>query len=145
MADAVTAPDTEKKDANEVPNKVEITDIGPCLKKLSIEVPRESVENHLQTSLDTLTVEAEIPGFRKGRAPARLLQKRFGSTLKREAKNQIVAQAYSRAVEDNKLKVIGDPTSQMLEKVEIEEGQGLKFEIEVEVMPEFELPTLMGV
>jgi len=126
-------------------NKVEITDIGPCLKKISIEVPQSAVDEQLGTSLDTLAVEAELPGFRKGRAPKRLIEKRFGSNIRQEAKNQLVASAYSRAVEDNKLKVVGDPSSQMLENVTVQEGKGLSFEVEVEVMPEFDLPPLTGV
>ncbi|MBC7771788.1 MAG: trigger factor [Pyrinomonadaceae bacterium] len=135
----------ETTDIAEQGNKVEITDIGPCLKKISIEIPAEAVQSQLGSSIDTLLLEAELPGFRKGRAPRRLLEKKFGSTVKRESKNQLVAQAYSRAVEDNKLRVIGEPSSQMLDKIEIEEGKPLSFEIEVEVIPDFELPSLMGV
>lgn len=137
----------EKKDnaSTERPNKVEVTNIGPCLKKLSIEIPAETVKEQLGTSLDTLVVEAELPGFRKGHAPKRLIEKRFGSGVRKEAKNQLVATAYNRAIEDNKLRVIGDPSSPALEKLEIEDGKPLSFEIEVEVMPEFDLPPLTGV
>lgn len=129
----------------ERPNKVKITDIGPSLKKIHIEIPAESVAEQLGTSIDTLLVEAELPGFRKGRAPKRLVEKRFGATIRREAKNQLVATAYSKAVEDNKLRVIGDPSSPELEKLEVQEGKPLAFEIEVEVSPEFTLPSLDGV
>ncbi|MGE4198840.1 MAG: trigger factor family protein, partial [Phycisphaerales bacterium] len=72
MAEAVA----EKTDR---PNKVNVTDVGPCLKKISIEIPAETVKEQLGTSLDTLLVEAELPGFRKGRAPKRLIEKRFGT------------------------------------------------------------------
>lgn len=131
--------------ATERPNKVKISDIGPSRKKLSIEIPVETVAEHLGTSLDTLMVETELPGFRKGRAPRRLVEKRFGSTLKREAKNQLVSQAYSKAVEENKLRVIGEPFSEDLLKIEIEDGKPLSFEIEIEVLPEFELPKFEGI
>lgn len=131
--------------ATERPNKVKISDVGPSRKKLSIEIPAQTVAEHLGTSLDTLLIETELPGFRKGRAPRRLVEKRFGSTLKREAKNQLVSQAYSRAVEDNKLRVVGEPFSEDLLKVEIEDGKPLSFEIEIEVLPEFELPKFEGI
>ena len=129
----------------ERPNKVKVTDVGPSRKKLSIEIPPETVTEHLGSSIETLTAETELPGFRKGRAPRRLVEKRFGSTLRREARNQLVAQAYSKAVEDNKLRVIGDPISEDLLKVEIEEGKPLAFEVEIEVLPEFELPAFEGI
>jgi len=129
----------------ERPNKVKITDVGPSRKKLSIEIPAETVSEHLGTSIETLTSETELPGFRKGRAPRRLVEKRFGSTLRREARNQLVSQAYSKAVEDNKLRVIGDPISEDLLNTEIEDGKALAFEVEIEVLPEFELPAFEGI
>lgn len=140
---AATAPATAEK--AESKNKVTISDVGPCLKKISIEIPPESVSEQVDTSLDTVLSETELPGFRRGRAPRRLVEKRFGSTIRREAKNQLVAQAYTQAVEEHKLRVIGDPTSEMLAKLEIEDGKPLSFELEVEVLPEFELPNLEGI
>lgn len=128
-----------------VKHNVKITDIGPCLKKLSIEIPADEVANQIGTSLDTILTETELPGFRKGRAPKRLVERRFGSTIRREAKNQLVAQAYTQAIDEHKLKVIGDASSEMLAKLEIEDGKPLAFEVEVEVLPEFELPNLEGI
>jgi trigger factor len=131
--------------STERPNKVTITDAGPSRKKIAIEIPAETVAEQLGSSLDTIQIEVDLPGFRRGRAPRRLIEKKFGSTVRREAKNQLVATAYSRAVEENKLRVIGEPTSEMLPKIELEDGKPLAFELEVEVLPEFELPSLEGI
>ena len=139
MAEAVA------EQAERIESKVTIEDAGPCRKKISIEIPANVVEEQLGDSLDTVAVEAEIPGFRRGRAPKRLIQKKFGTAVRREAKNQLVATTYSQAVEDHKLKVIGDPISESLADVEIEEGKPLSFEVDVEVLPEFELPKFDGV
>lgn len=140
MAETAVAPQTEER-----PNTVKIEDAGPSRKKISIEIPAETVDEQLGSSLDTLMLEAEIPGFRKGRAPRRLIEKRFGAAIRREAKNQLVATAYQKAVEDHKLRVLGDPISEGLDKVELEAGKPLAFEVEVEVLPEFELPSLEGI
>lgn len=137
MADTATA--TER------PNTVSISDAGPSRKKISIEVPAETVTEKLRESLDTLSVEAEMPGFRKGRAPRALVQKRFGPALRDEAKKQIVSAAYTKAVEEHKLKVVGEPTSDTLDKLDLTEGKPLVFDLEVEVMPEFEMPSLDGI
>jgi trigger factor len=136
---------TAAPEKTNIKHNVTITDVGPCLKKLAIEIPAEEVANQIGTSLDTIMTETELPGFRKGRAPRRLVERRFGSTIRREAKNQLVAQAYTQAIEEHKLKVIGDASSEMLAKLEIEDGKPLAFEVEVEVMPEFELPNLEGI
>ena len=127
------------------PNKVNITDVGPSRKKIEIEVPAETVSEQLGSSIDTLIAEADLPGFRRGHVPRRLIEKKFGDTVRREAKNQLVAQAFSKAVEDNKIRVIGDPTSESLTNVELTEGKPLKFEVEVEVLPTFELPNIDGI
>ena len=119
-----------------------ISDAGPCLKRLKIEVPADVVNDRLSESFDALLMEAQLPGFRKGRAPKSLLKKRFGESVTNETKSQLISTAYSESVEDAGLKVLGDPTSQSLPSVELVEGQPLSFEIDVEVMPDIETPDL---
>lgn len=134
-------PDTETAS----PNTVTIEDAGPSRKKLKIEVPADVVSAKVGESLDTLVVEAQLPGFRKGHAPRKLIEKRFGRDLRNEAKNQLVASAYSDAIDEHKIEVVGDPVAPTLDEVELEDGKPLIFEIEVETLPEFELPSLEGV
>lgn len=122
-----------------------ISDAGPSRKRLSIEIPAEVVSDRLEQSLAMISGDAQLPGFRRGRAPRQLIEKRFGASIRSEAKQQLVAQAYSEAVEEHKLKVIGEPVSEGLASVELVPGKPLAFEIEVEVMPEFDLPQLEGI
>lgn len=126
-------------------NKVEVSDLGPCRKKLRIEIPRETVDEHLENQMGTLAAEAELPGFRRGRAPRRLIEKRFGQAVKQQTKEQLVATAYSKAVEEHKLRVLGNPTSEQIANLEVESGKPLVVEIEVEVPPQFDLPSLEGI
>lgn len=126
-------------------NKIQITDAGPSRKKLAIEIPADVVSDRLQQSFAMAASGAELPGFRKGKAPRQLIEKRFGPGIRQEAKQQLVSEAYGRAVEEHKLQVIGEPTSQTLGKLELEPGKPFAFEIEVEIMPVFELPTLDGI
>lgn len=127
------------------PNKVEVSDAGPSMKKLRIEIPAESVSAKLGESLELLQVEAVLPGFRKGRVPPQLIQRRFGEDLKKEARQQLVSEAARVAFEDLELQVVGTPTLPEFDKVEIEIGKPLIFEVEAEVMPTFDLPPLDGV
>ena len=131
--------------ATESKNKVTITDDGPSRKKIEIEIPADAVDEKLTGSLETLAAEAELPGFRKGRAPKRLLEKKFSELIGREAKSELITSAYSQAVEDNELKVIGDPIAEGVEDVEVEAGKPMKFIFAVEVLPEFDLPELDGI
>ena len=122
--------------ATDSKNKVTIADAGPCAKKISIEIPADVVDANIGDSLATLAAEAQLPGFRKGKAPQSLIERKFGNHVREEAKNQLVASAYQEAVDEHKLKVIGEPTSETLKDIKLETGKPLKFEVEVEVLEE---------
>ncbi len=125
---------------------VTVTEAGPCARKLAFDIPAAAIAEKLDGSLDALVTETELPGFRKGRAPKRLIEKRFGEAIKHEAKEQIVSEAYTKAVEDNKLQVVGEPIGDDdLKELHLDASKGAKFEIEVEIVPEFELPELEGI
>ncbi len=127
-------------------SNVVIEDIGPCRKKLTITVPAEAISEQIGTSFDTLAHGAELPGFRKGRAPRRLLEKRFGESVMTEARGQLVSSAYSQAVQDNSLTVIGDPEGgDDVNDVDLSKGEAFTFAVEVDIAPEFDLPDLEGI
>src|ERR1043165_5477172 len=138
MADTATPPPP----ATDRPNRVSISDAGPARKKITISVPAETVNEKLRESMDTFMDEALVPGFRKGQAPKNLVQKKFGSAMREETKKQLVAAAYQDAIKESNLKIVGEPFSETLEKVEVKDGQALEFEVEVEGQPEFNLPPL---
>jgi len=126
-------------------NTVNIEDAGPCRKKISIEVPSDSVNDAMDSAYESVAHEAPIPGFRRGRAPRRIIEKRFASYIRDNARASIVSAAYQDAVESNGLKVIGQPPEEAFEDIELEHDQPMRIEVEVEVMPEFELPELGGI
>ncbi|MEN1704733.1 MAG: trigger factor [Planctomycetota bacterium] len=123
---------------------VTIEDAGPSQKTLKIEIPADMVDQKLAGTLDTLVAEAQLPGFRKGKAPKQLVQKKFGKMIASQARTEAVSAAYQKAVEEHELKVIGDPIAEQFEELELEPGKAAEIEINVEVMPEFELPALEG-
>ena len=125
---------------------VKIEDVGPALKRLTITIPPEAVSEKLEESIGTLLHEATLPGFRRGKAPRKLLERKFGSSVRSETKNQLIADAYAKAVEAHGIHPVGEPEpTEPTEKLELEAGKPLSFAVEVEVVPEFELPELEGV
>lgn len=137
MSTAVAAPGT---------NTVRVEDAGPCRKKLTITVPASSVAESFESQMATLAVEAALPGFRPGRVPRRLIEKKFGDAVRNECKNQLVSSAYSKAIEDHKLSVLAEPEgNEELAKLELDPSRDLTFSVEVEIAPEFELPSLDGI
>lgn len=123
---------------------VTVSDAGPSRKKLSFNIPAEAVEEKVTESFDALAGSVSMPGFRAGKAPKGLIEKRFGEDIRKEARSQILSAAYQDAVKDHELKVVGDPITDELGELEVKDGEGLSFEIDVEVLPEFDLPALEG-
>jgi len=134
----------EEQEATVAENTVVIEDAGPCKKKVVVEVAPEKVKAATDEQYETLRKDAIVPGFRKGRAPRRLLEKRFGKEASEQIKLKLLADASDSAVKDNNLEVLREPEIDY-EKIELPESGPLKFEFEVEVRPEFELPPLEGI
>lgn len=129
-----------------VDHKVTIEDVGPSRKRLRFVIPAKTVEQQCENQLDMVASQAPIPGFRPGRAPRRLVEKRFGPTVRTEAKGQLISSAYAKAIEDHKLPVVGEPEgNDELARLEVAPGHDMAFYLDVEVMPEFELPALEGI
>ncbi len=124
---------------------VEVKDTGPARKMLSIEIGQDQIKEKIGEQFETLQEEAQLPGFRKGRAPMRLLEKRFGSNVRDDVKAQLISTAYTQAIEDEGLDVIGEPDVKGIEDLELPEDGSLSFEVEVEVTPTVELPSLEGI
>ncbi len=146
MTDPDTAPAGTPDDlaADKLEQEVSIDDVGPARKKISIKVPESRINDKLDESLEQLQEEAAVPGFRRGRAPMRLIEKRFGSDVRSEVKSRIIAESYTQVVEDNDMKVIGEPDVKDADEIELPESGPMSFDIEVEVAPEFDLPDLSG-
>jgi trigger factor len=126
------------------PNKVSVQDAGPSRKKISIEIPAETVSEKLNGSVGMLVDQAALPGFRRGKAPRWLVEKQFGSSVKKEAKSELVSAALSKAIQELNLQVLGSYPTESLNKADITVGKALAFDVEVEVLPEFNLPELTG-
>jgi len=137
--------EAEKEDESPEPKDiVTIEDAGPCKKKISIEIVQEKIKKATDKQYDELGKEAIVPGFRKGRAPRRLLEKRFGKETTETIKLSLLADASKSAIEDNELQTLGEPDIDF-ENIELPAEGSLKFDFEVEVRPEFDLPQLEGI
>jgi trigger factor len=134
----------EEQQATALKNTVTLEEAGPCKKKVVVEIPEETIKNATDEQYETLRKEALVPGFRKGRAPRRLLEKRFGKETTEQIKLKLLADASDSALKDNKLDVLRDPDIDF-EKIALPATGPLKFDFEVEVRPEFDLPQLDGI
>ena len=140
---------------------VKVEDVSGLTKKLTITIPHDTISGQMNDQYNELRRDAVVPGFRRGRAPRRLLEKRFGGDVKDQLTQQMLSVGYMAAIEKTDLKVIGDPmiwarekdaetdslvdVQKAIELIELPDDGTLTFSCEVEVRPEFDLPELDGI
>lgn len=122
--------------------KVEIEEIGPCKKLLKVEISEEEIEAEWQKQLNKICGMANLPGFRKGKAPKTFVEKKFNSRLMDEVKQTVVTDSYQDAVKENKLSPVGEPE---ISDINLERGKPLNFEVTMEVLPTFEIGEYKGI
>lgn len=118
--------------------KSDVETLSPTRVKLTVEVPFDEMKDSLDAAYGRIGKQVSIPGFRKGKVPARIIEQRFGrGAVLEEAVNDALPKAYDEAVREHKVIPVGQPT---VDVTEIEDGKHLAFTAEVDVRPEFDLP-----
>ena len=117
--------------------------LSPTRAKLIIDMPFADLEPAIDASYKEIASQVNIPGFRKGKVPARLIDQRFGrGAVLQEAINSVLPQAYGAAVQEHDLRPLGQPD---IDISELNDGTNVVFTAEVDVRPDFELPELSGI
>ncbi|MFC8047650.1 trigger factor [Nocardia sp. NPDC057353] len=118
--------------------KSTVEQLSPTRVRINVEVPFEELKPDFDKAYKALAKQVRIPGFRPGKAPARLLEARLGrGAILEQVVNDALPARYSEAVTTAEVKVIGQPE---IEITKIEDGQELAFSAEVDVRPEVTLP-----
>lgn len=122
--------------------KVENTDEKNVV-KLVIEVSDEEFEKGLNKAYNREKSRINVPGFRRGKAPRKLIEKLYGEDVFYEgAANEVIPQEYSKAAEESKLDIVSRPK---ISATQLEVGKPFIFSAEVAVRPEVELGQYKGV
>ncbi|MCA9243193.1 MAG: hypothetical protein KDA32_04500, partial [Phycisphaerales bacterium] len=139
--------------------KCDARESGPLRRELTITVPEKVLRDYIDHNFNELRSDAVVPGFRKGRAPMALIQKRYSADVRESMKTSIVGQSFMAVVENEKIDALGDPRflisgedgdklyefQEALTRIKIPEAGDFTYRCEIEVRPEFELPALEGV
>ena len=125
--------------------KSAVETLNPTRVRLTVEVPFEELKPNLDSAYKRIAAQVNIPGFRRGKVPARLIDQRFGrGVVLEEAVNEALPRFLGRAVEDNAVQVVGQPQVDVTEVPDPSAGGELKFTAEVDVVPEIDLPEYRG-
>jgi trigger factor len=122
--------------------KVSVKNTGTCRQTIKIEVPADAVAAERAELLNYYAKGVALPGFRKGHAPKALVEKKFAKDMAADLKDRVVPKFYHEAIEQEKVKVVAVVD---VSEPELIEGKPLKFEVTVDVPPEFKLPKYEGI
>ncbi len=126
-----------KKVSKEAPSTGHaVTTAGPCQKSLRLHVGMDAIAPVRAAVLSDMQKQATLPGFRKGKAPLDLIEKRYAESLQQEMLQRVTQQALGQATKDYGLKPVG-PFE--ISRADYHETDGLALEATVEVEPEFAL------
>ncbi len=118
--------------------KVDVTELGPVKRALKIEVPSEDVNKHFALAYAELNKHVRIPGFRPGKAPLSMLEKRYAKEVEEDVVRRLVPDYYERAVREAGIVpvLVEIPP---LERVKIKKDASFSFTATVEIKPKIEL------
>ena len=128
----------------EAPYNIRVEDAGPATKKVHVEIPKEKVTEKIAEQYKELRHEAVIPGFRKGRAPQKLIEKKFSDDVKEQVRRSLISESYEQAIEQNKLQVLGEPDFDNPDQIKLADDGPMTYTFSVEIQPDIQLPELKG-
>lgn len=131
--------------ADKLTQEVEISDAGPCKKHVKVTVDRAAIDARMNEKFSTLVLNtpAQIDGFRPGKAPRKIIEKRFGKEVASEVKTEVLMASLEQLAEQDKLSPLSPPELDP-NAVVIPETGPLVYEFDIEVRPEFNLPDYKG-
>ena len=118
--------------------KSTVEQLSPTRVRINVEVPFAELKGDFDRAYKALAQQIRIPGFRPGKAPAKLIEARVGrGAILEQVVNDVLPGKYSEAVTTNEVKPLGQPE---IDVTKIEDGEELTFTAEVDVRPSITLP-----
>ena len=120
--------------------KSTVEQLSPTRVRINVEVPFTELQPDFDRAYKELAKQVRLPGFRPGKAPAKLLEARVGrEAMLDQVVNEALPSRYGQAVTESDVRPLGQPDIQVTKK---EYGEELVFTAEVDVRPEITLPDL---
>jgi trigger factor len=113
--------------------QVSVESTGPLEKRLKVEVPEEKIATEVQNRLQSMTKTTRIKGFRQGKVPLKVIQKQYGSKVRKEVISEVMQNSLYEAITQEKLQPATRPE---LEDFDTEQTEGLVFTAKIEILPE---------
>lgn len=126
---------------------VEIVDSGPCKKHIKVTVNRDDINTRIDEKITELVRNHDmqtVAGFRPGKAPRRIVERRYEKEVKGEVRGEVLMASLEQLAEDYDIAPLAPPNIDP-RKIDIPKEGPLVYEFDVEVRPQFELPNYKGI
>ena len=120
---------------------VELVDLGPCKKQLRFELPVEDVDAAFEDMAKQFQKQANLPGYRKGKAPIPKIAAHFAEEIAKEVQQRLTNECFQKGLEEHDLTPALSPAP---EELHLRVGEPMTFLTTLEVVPNFELPNYKG-
>ena len=107
---------------------------------LTVNIEKADYEDKVKTALKDFSKKASLPGFRPGKVPASLIQKRFGTEVKTEEINKFLSEEVNKYIRENKINMLGEPmpNEEKTPKMDFEAQDDFTFVFDIALAPEFD-------
>src|ERR1700694_5416352 len=122
--------------------KVKVEKQPESVSTLRIELPPEEVAKEWDVIANSFARFAKIPGYRPGKAPRAVIEKRFRKEIQDEVTKKLVSKSYHDAIEQKQLRVVSLTN---LEEVQFGEDKSMRFRATIVTAPEFDLPEYKNI
>lgn len=136
-------PQGEEKPAQRLELQVTVDKTSACERHVTVVIPRADIDRYFDAEYSELASKAEVPGFRPGKAPRKLVVSRFKEHVGEQVKGKLLMDSLAQISEEHKFAAISEPDMKLDAVVMPDEGD-LTFEFNLEVRPEFDLPEWKG-
>lgn len=122
---------------------VEVREVGPCKKHIKVTIDRADIDDRLGEKFSELVADSTVAGFRPGKAPRRVIERRFGKDVSDQVKSEVLLASLQQLGEENDIAPLSSPNLDPA-AIELPAAGPMTYEFEVEVRPDFELPMYKG-
>lgn len=119
--------------------QVTVEDTSALVRRMRVQIPEERVKGEVRRRLSSLAGNVRVPGFRPGKVPLKVLEKRYGEQVRSEVVGEIVQSSFYEAVSQKKLRPAGTPT---IDPLQAEPGNGIDYTAVFDVYPDLETPPI---
>ena len=135
--------EVEESEKQKLNLNVKVAETSACERHVTVTIPREDIERYFSEKFDDLAPNAEVPGFRAGKAPRRLIENRFREHVEDQVKGSLLMDSLAQINDDEEFSAISEPDFDF-ESINIPEDGPMTYEFNIEVRPEFDLPNWKG-